>query len=190
MALSPATNQYAKWAKNDENLFPPFETLLSNYPLPYNIRPDRTPINRRIPVDDLTGANFLHFNQCAIRVSLTLRRSGVDISGAINKTNPSAGTRGAYGNGNILGATNLAFFLFKFGKPEVYDGTKTNVGFKLKNRTGIIYFQGYNENYGSNRLPERSNSNVHIDLWNKSRIMSEYSQQMLDAKRILFWEIK
>lgn len=88
--------------------FPLFATILSNYPLPYSYRPDRTPIDRTQPLDDEGGGNFKYYNQCAIRVSLALRNSGVSLNGAINQTNPG---HSAYGNNNIIGAKNLACFL-------------------------------------------------------------------------------
>ncbi len=181
-------NPYAQWAGySPQPQLPPFSTLLSNYPLPYEHRPDRTPINPKLPLDDVTGANFLYFNQCAIRMSITLRKSGVNLSGVKNITNPGGQT---YASGNVIGATNLAGFLLKYGKPQVFDGTKDNIASALKNKTGIIYFQGYNENYGTTLPEERSNGNVHIDLWNNDTIMAPYLQQMLDAKRVLFWETK
>jgi hypothetical protein len=43
-------------------------------------------------------------------VSIALRNSGVNLKGAKNHTNPGSN---AYGNGNIVGATNLAWFLRK-----------------------------------------------------------------------------
>ena len=182
------TNPYAaQWAVYSQPQLPSFSTLSSNYPLPYEHRPDRTPINPKLPLDDATGANFAYFNQCAIRMSITLRKSGVNLSGVKNITNPGGQT---YANGNVIGATNLAVFLLKYGKPQVYDGTKVNIASTLKNKKGIIYFQGYNENYGTTLPAERSNGNVHIDLWNNDTIMAPYLQQMLDAKRVLFWEVK
>ncbi|HMP20597.1 MAG TPA: T6SS effector amidase Tae4 family protein [Ferruginibacter sp.] len=176
-------NQYnVMFAGYNPNQFPSFKTLLSNYPLPYNIRPDRTPINPKLPLDDATGANFLYFNQCAIRVSLSLRRSGVSLAGAKNITNPG---HSPYGNGNILGATNLAGFLLKFGTPEAYDGTKTDVVSKIRNRTGIVYFENFIED------GRRTHSATHIDLWNKTNYQSPFPfSQMFDATRILFWDIK
>jgi len=186
--ISQSTNSYAKWAGYNGNSFPSFKTLLSNYPLPYEIRPDRTPSDPRYQVNDQNGNSFLYYNQCSIRMSLTLRRSGVNLAGAKNITNPG---HSPYGNGNILGATNLAGFLIeKFAKPEIYNGTKTDIASKLNGRTGIIYFQGYNENYGSNAPPLRSSANVHIDLWNKNRIMAPYLNQMLDSTTVFFWEVK
>lgn len=185
------TNAYVQWAGYNPNQFPPFNTILSNYPLPYNVRPDRTPINRRLPLndntDDPTEANFLHFNQCAIRVSLALRRSGVSLAGASNISNPppNGPTLAPTGNGNVLGAKNLAGFLFKFGTPEVYNGTNADVVSKLKNRTGIVYFENFIEG------GRRSSSATHIDLWDKTHYMSPYPfSQMFDATRIYFWDIK
>jgi hypothetical protein len=185
------SNQYANWAGNKENKFSPFKTLLSNYSLPYDIRPDRTPINPSLPLNDNTDdpiqANFLYFNQCSIRMSLSLRRSGVSLAGALNISNPPPnGSRLApTGNGNILGAKNLAGLLFKFGKPEIYNGTVTDVVSKLKNRTGIVYFENFVED------GRRSISATHIDLWDKTHYMSPYPfSQMFNATRIFFWDIK
>ena len=107
------------------------------------------------------------------------------MSGVKNITNPGGQT---YASGNVIVVTNLAGFLLKYGKPQVFDGTRYNIASALKNKTGIIYFQGYNENYGTILPEERGNGNVHIDLWNNDTVMAPYLQQMLDAKRVLFWE--
>lgn len=125
-----------------------------------NIRPDRTAIDPSKPLNDVTGDNFLYYNQCAIRMSIALKNLGVSIAGAKNITNP--GGR-AYGNGNILGATNLAHFLKDkvLGKPIVYNGTKVFVSTLISGKTGILYFQNFIEDNG------RSNANTHIELWNK-----------------------
>ncbi|SEN99478.1 T6SS effector amidase Tae4 family protein [Niastella yeongjuensis] len=173
---------------NDNNLFDPkpkfpsFQTLLSNYPLPYDIRPDRTPIDPKKPVNDVTGENFLYFNQCAIRVSIALRKSGVSLKGAKNYTNPGSSP---LGNGNIIGAKNLTRFLLKFGKPEEYNGMTTNVVSKITGRTGIIYFENIYE--GGVRSPDH----VHIELWDNDHYQSNFDpMQMFSGTKILFWEIK
>jgi len=148
---------------------------------PYNIRPDRTPIDPSLQLDDATGYNFYYFNQCAIRVSIALKKSGVSLSGAKNVTNPGYSP---YGKGNIVGAKNLSVFLWKFGKPEIYNGTNTDVFKKLFGRQGIVYFENFIEE-GARRADA-----THIDLWNRYFNMAPFPfSQMFDATRILFWEI-
>ena len=178
----------AKWVP-----FPNFATLLSNYPLPYWKRPDRTPNKDKgyTQVDDANGNSFDHFNQCAIRMSICLIKSGVNISGAKNITNPGGTT---YGNGNVLGAINLGNHLKIniLGKPTfTKDGTKDDVFSLISGKTGIIYFQNIVED------GTRAWGNAHIDLWDKDHYQGTDEMgrpypfdQMLDAKIIWFWEIK
>jgi hypothetical protein len=174
--------QNSAGGKNSD--FPSFSTLLSNYPLPYDIRPDRTPVNSRIPVSDLNQETFLYYNQCAIRLSIALKKSGLDLSGAKNYSNPKGNP---YGNGNILGAQNLAQLLKDkyLGPPEKFDGTKQDVQKLLSGRKGIIFFQNIVED------GIRSYSNVHIELWDKSHYMSSFDfKQMFGATVIWFWPLK
>jgi len=123
-------------------------------------------------------------------VSIDLRKSDVDISGTKNITNPGGPTFTR--DGNVMGATNLAGFLKKYlGAPTIYNGTKVEAAKLLDGKTGIVFFQGYNENFGQPGLPDsRSDLNVHMDLWNKNDILAPYGGQMLNSKKILFWEIK
>jgi len=168
----------------EQGKFPSFANLLSNYPLPYDIRPDRTPINSKLPLDDATGQNFLYFNQCSIRMSIALRKSGVDLSGARNITNPGGQI---YAHGNIVGATNLANLLKTklLGTPTVYDGTKADVASLIEGQTGILYFQNFDED------GTRSYQNVHVELWDKDHYMSNFAfSQMFQATNIWFWPIK
>jgi len=167
-----------------------FSTLQKNYPLPYHHRPDRTPAPGYSSANDDDENSFMYYNQCAIRMSIDLKKSGVDISKTKNITNPGGQTFSK--DGNVLGATNLAGFLKSYlGAPIVYDGTKQEVQKLLEGKTGIVFFKGYNENFRQQGAPERrSDQNVHVDLWNKDDIMAPYRLQMLDAKTIWFWEIK
>jgi RHS repeat-associated protein len=166
---------------------PSFSTLESNYPMPYETRPDRTPIDPRKPLDELTGENFKYFNQCAIRMSIALIKSGVSLAGAKNISNPGGQT---YASGNIIGALNLATFLKEkvLGNPAVYDGSKQNVESLISGKTGIIFFQNFEEDDGNGNI-FRSWSNTHIDLWNKDNIKGNFDTPF-DAIRIWFWEIK
>ena len=165
-----------------------FQTFQKNYPLPYSHSPDRTPAPSYIAASDDDDNSFLYYNQCAIRMSITLKKSGVDISGTKNLTNPGGPVFTK--NGNVMGATNLAGFLKSYlGSPVTYDGTKQEVGKLLDGRTGIIFFQAFLE--GEPGGPQtRSDQFVHIDLWSKNDINAPYRQQMLDSKKISFWEIK
>jgi hypothetical protein len=178
-----------KMSISQEKPFPSFSTILSNYPLPYEHRPDRTPAPGYKKADDDDENSFLYYNQCAIRVSLAFRKSGVDISGAKNLTNPG---HSAYGNGNILGATNLAMHLKSkiLGKPETFNGMTQDVISKIQGRTGVIYFENFVEE-NDDGTSSRSATNTHIELWDKDHYMSSFPlTQMFDAKKILFWEIK
>jgi len=167
-----------------------FATILANYPLPYEHRPDRTPANNDVPVTDDNPSSFLYYNQCAIRMSMCLEGSGISLAGATNITNPGGDVY--TDSGCIAGAFNLANYLKRevFGQPVVYDGTKDDCETLLNGKTGIIFFQYYNENYGDDTTaPSRSANNVHVDLWNENIIMAPYYDQMMDSTTIWFWEI-
>jgi hypothetical protein len=161
--------------------FPSFSKLLSNYPSPYKHKPDRTPASRGTIPDDNDDNSFRYPNQCAIRMSICLMKSGVDISKVKNVWNPKGATFNK--DGYVLGAVNLATFLKSkelLGKPAVYDGTKEEVSKVLEGKTGIIFFQRYNENYDESAPESRSYSNVNIDLLNNSTIQAPYVVQMLN----------
>jgi hypothetical protein len=128
----------------------------------------------------------LYFNQCAIRLSIALIKSGVDLSSTKNITNPGGETFTK--KGEVLGAFNLAMFLKNknvLGLPDVYNGTTQNVLSLIRGKTGIIFFQNFIED------GRRAYSATHIDLWNKTsfRAPSEWISQMMDASVIYFWPL-
>ncbi|MBK0378871.1 hypothetical protein I5M19_06110 [Mucilaginibacter sp. SD-g] len=111
-------------------------------------------------------------------------KSGVNLKGAKHITNPG---HSAYSNGNIVGTTNLAWFLRNnyLGKPEIYNGTKDDVLQNVLGRQGIIYFQGIVEG------GVRSNANGHMELWDRTHYMSNFShEQMFGRTTIWFWPLK
>jgi hypothetical protein len=70
----------------------------------------------------------IYYNQCAIRLSIALQKSGVDLSSTKNLTNPGGQTFTR--KGEVVGAYNLAMFLRgtnMLGKPEVFDGTTQDI---------------------------------------------------------------
>jgi len=183
-----ASNTYDPTPVPQSRTFPRFSTLKSNYPLPYNLRPDRTRINLELPLDDFSGENFKYFNQCAIRVSISLTRSGVSLRGVRNITYPGGQTYSP--SGQVLGATNLANYLRNFSQPRVYNGTRENVRSLIAGKTGIIYFENFIET-DINGRSFRSHQHVHVDLWDRSRYMANFPfSQMFGATKILFWEIQ
>ncbi|MDI2112565.1 T6SS effector amidase Tae4 family protein [Commensalibacter nepenthis] len=107
--------------------------------------------------------------QCAIRLSLTLHRVGINMRSFSQKTVKPALGRQTLGRIIIDGipvatrADEMAIWLQQYpfcglGKPEYITGK----GWKKKvyNRTGIIAFSNY---WGKNQI------GGHIDLWNKTR---------------------
>ena len=176
-----------------ENVFPNFKTLMSNYPKPYESKPNRIPANPKIPVSDGDDASFKYPNQCAIRLSITLRLSGVNLSGVKNKTNPGGQTFTE--DGDVVGAKNLAIGLKKIlGEPQLLDGSI--IGYKgimksIAGKTGIIYFENFLEQDSKTHTYSRDPNATHIDLFSIVRIMAGFPEwQMFGAKKIWFWEIK
>ena len=176
-----------------ENVFPNFKTLMSNYPKPYKSKPNRIPANPKIPVSNDNGASFKYPNQCAIRLSITLRLSGVDISGVKNISNPGGQTFTE--DGDVIGAKNLALGLRKIlGAPQRLDGSV--IGYEgimksIAGKTGIIYFENFLEQDSKTHTYRRESNAAHIDLFNIVTIMGGFPEwQMFGAKKIWFWEIK
>lgn len=167
-----------------------FFVLLKNYPLPYKHKPDRTPADPNVPAQDDDDYSFMYPDQCAIRMSICLSKSGIDLSGVKNVSNTKPGAQTFNKEGYVLGALNLATFLKSeemLGKPAIYDGTKEAAGKLLDGKTGIIFFRMYDENYNPNDPNYDPNGvghrgGAHIDLWNKDRLMSDYRDQMLHSK--------
>jgi hypothetical protein len=79
-------------------------------------------------------------------MSMCLENSGISLTGAPNLTNPGGDVY--TDSGCIAGAFNLVSFLKSevFGDPAVYDGTKDDCTTLLNGKTGMIFFQYYNEN--------------------------------------------
>jgi hypothetical protein len=162
--------------------------------LPYKIRPCKDKDGSGLPqIDDASSADdgqgYEHFNQCAIRMSICLMKSGFKLEGVKNVTNPKGTTKCS--RGHVLGAKNLANHLknkLKL-KPRPYDGTKVDVVTKISGKTGLLYFENFEEE-DSSGVMFRSYNNVHFELWNKSEYMSEFPfSQMFDATIIWFWEV-
>lgn len=156
----------------NQSKFPSFATLLKNYPMPYSPGP---------------YSQDLYYNQCAIRLSIALIKSGVSLSSTKNYTNPGGQTFTA--KGEVLGAYNLAKFLRGddvLGKPEIYNGMTQDVLSLINGRTGIIFFQGFIED------GTRTDQARHIDLWDGSafRAPADWTGQMMDSRTIWFWPVK
>jgi len=151
------------------NAFPNFSTILGNYKMPYSPGP---------------YSQNLYFNQCAIRLSIALIKSGVNLSPTKNYTNPGGQTFTK--KGEVLGAYNLARSLKDnfLGNPEIYNGMIQDIASLLKGRTGIIFFEEFIED------GDRTSQARHIDLWNGVGIRAPYFNQMMDSKTIWFWPIK
>jgi hypothetical protein len=169
--------------------FPDFATLLANYPLPYGERPckdkDRSGLPQiSDPADPADGQGYAYFNQCAIRISICLMKSGVKLTGVKNVTNPGGGTKCSHGH--VLGAKNLAYHLKNklLGNTETFDGTAADVATLLDGRTGLLYFENFIEE------GVRSRAAVHFELWDKDHYMSNFLfTQMFDATIIWFWQV-
>lgn len=125
-------------------------------------------------------------NQCAIRLGISLERSGVN-------TKSFTGLRCWYRHSprHILRAQELANWLSKsysgFHHVEKYSGSEAMS--KIGSRSGIIFFKNF---FGSGRQGD------HIDLWNGSRLTdwkSWFIFKFLDGSKytgseeIWFWPI-
>ena len=152
----------------------PFQTLWRNHPRNQSPR-------QEAPCRDASGSRAFE-NQCAIRMSVCLTRSGV-------KLPAFRGARCWHGHGDrhILRAEQMATWLRDsriFGDPHV---ARAGSGVALAassyaSRTGIIFFRNF---WGP------GNQGDHIDLWRFSRMSgnefrASYFQQ---SQEIWFWRV-
>lgn len=150
-------------------------------------------------------------NQCAIRMSATLHRVGIEMksfSEKVIKPPPGKDTIGRIllkGKATATRADemgtwlNLQPFCGLPKKPE--DVTGKDWETKVKGRTGIIFFGEYWARDGESS--DRA-SGGHIDLWNKDTLTPSstsffrfrlgfnrlWYSDLRNSKKILFWEIK
>ena len=133
--------------------FPDFDTLILNYPS----------FNADNPAHPSTDP---YANQCAIRLSYCLQRSGVSFDSYHDPTTSEGYARGAYSLANWIWKT--------FGAPKVYSN---NYEFESSciGKQGIIF-----------EKKTSSETLDHIDLWDGGTTGSGY----YTASEIWFWEIK
>lgn len=152
-----------------------WEKIYANYPKPYKDKP----------------CDEGYFNQCAIRMSVALLGAKIKLDGVKNKSNPGGKTKCSHNH--VLGAYNLKEYIIDkdlFGKATEYNGMDNkNVIKSVSNKTGILFFESFIEE-DDNGNQNRSASNRHIEVWNGKYLISGYDDQMFDAKKILFWEIR
>lgn len=136
---------------------PAFATLWSNHPT----------IKGDAPLLDKT----VYENQCAINVSAAWMRSGMSLSGypgalSWEKDKPKYAIRAQeLANWFASPHSHLRVKVQKFSGKEVFE--------KIKNRTGIIFFQNY---WGP------GNQGDHIDLWNGARLTDWFTWIRIHAR--------
>ncbi|MGT2475569.1 type VI secretion system amidase effector protein Tae4 [Paraburkholderia terrae] len=165
------------------------------------------------PYDDPTGQ---YSNQCAIRMSATFHRVGIEMRSFSQKLvgpmpgKPTLGRIILEGKPTATRAYELAEWLKLrpiAGLPSPENVTGPDWQSKVKGRTGIIFFFGYWQQDGD---PHDNLSGGHIDLWNGSRLTNNgilgVAENFLrftlnrptgpgfsdlsKSKKILFWEMK
>lgn len=159
-------------------------------------------------------------NQCALRLSATFHRLGIEMKSFSQKTVPPMPGAKVLGRVlmNGLSAATRAYELGEWLKlqpfaglpPKPQDVTGKDWESKVKGRTGIIMFHGYWARQGEETA---SASGGHIDLWNGERMTLSFStigrylglpsfrqgaevvadwsySDLGNSRRSLFWEIK
>lgn len=126
------------------------------------------------PYDDPAGT---HENQCAIRLSATLHRVGIDMKSFSQKVVPPAPGKESLGRILLNGkpaatrADEMAAWLRLqpfCGLPKAPENvTGSDWASKAKGRTGIIYFGKYWRQDGDS---PSNLSGGHIDLWNGEKM--------------------
>jgi hypothetical protein len=114
-------------------------------------------------------------NQCAVRMSIALARSGFGLESFQPRSRVHAGVKcQTEGVPHVLGANELASFLSKtLFQPEVYSpsGKKAGCGSayeRVAGRTGILYF-----NNCFTRSGDKTKSGDHIDLFDGSKYYNQ-----------------
>ena len=164
--------------------------------------------------------NPAYTNQCAIRMSITLHRVGIEMKSFSSKLvkplsgQPSIGRIILDGKVTATRADELGEWLKLkpfAGLPKAEDITGSDWESKVRGRTGIIQFSRYWARDGENTA---NASGGHIDLWNGfrltvssapnavatfGRILGRHAflpgtrygwSDLRNSKQILFWEIK
>ncbi|TDV15578.1 type VI secretion system amidase effector protein Tae4 [Paraburkholderia caballeronis] len=164
--------------------------------------------------------NSTYKDQCAIRMSVTFHRVGIEMKSFSSKLvhpqsgQPSIGRIILDGKITATRADELGEWLRLrpfVGLPDAEDITGSEWAAKVKGRTGIIQFSRYWTRDGESTADA---SGGHIDLWNGARLtisgpidsiatvsrmfgisslFSGYSfgfSDLRNSKKILFWEIK
>ncbi|CAJ0734786.1 type VI secretion system amidase effector protein Tae4 [Ralstonia mannitolilytica] len=159
-------------------------------------------------------------NQCAIRMSATLHKVGIEMKSFVSanvpvKSGAKLGRILLDGKSTAVRADQLGAWLDKqpfcgLGKTENITGADWEA--KVKGRTGIIMFDGYWTRAGESASTA---SGGHIDLWNGSRLTVSSPEALIstigrrigissmhfpgtdygysdlrNSKTILFWEVK
>ena len=139
-------------------------------------------------------------NQCAVRLGVTLRRSGVSLGQLGNVTTCSVHQRedmhtiNANQLANAIARANLA----GVGPRQVIKTPETHDFYKrLYGRTGLIYIQDYWQR--TSDAPGRPTGD-HIDVWNGYRSSTKwlmewfswlgYTGNYAHAGEIWFWEVR
>ncbi|SEN01008.1 Type VI secretion system (T6SS), amidase effector protein 4 [Chryseobacterium taichungense] len=173
--LSANSEEFKLLFPNKQTLW---EKIYAKYPKPYSKKP----------------CNENYYNQCAIRMSISLLGAGIKLNGVKNKTNPGGQIKCSHGH--ILGAYNLKEFIIDenlFGKAQEFNGTTdNNVLNKVSKKRGILFFEAFEEDNTDDGTdnPNRSSNYRHIEVWDGKKLLSGFDNQMFKAKLILFWEIK
>ncbi len=147
------------------NKFPSAQKLYTNYPKPYTKDPPNC-------TDKRPDGKWAYKNQCAIRMSIALSKSGVSFS---TYTDPVCS------HGHARGAKSLADWIAKkhLCLPKVYKGKDAlDIQSKIKSKSGIIFFGDLDGVRG----------NDHIDLFYNDDTQAEYSN-LWNALEYRFFEL-
>jgi hypothetical protein len=164
--------------------------------------------------------NRAYSDQCAIRMSVTFHRVGIDMKSFSSKLvqplsgQPSIGRIVLDGKATATRADELGEWLKLrpfAGVPNYEDITGSDWESKVKGRTGIIQFSRYWTREGES---DANASGGHIDLWNGTRLTISSApdavatisrsfgghsflpgtsfgwSDLRNSKQILFWEIR
>lgn len=110
-------------------------------------------------------------NQCAVRMSLALYRSGFTFEDFPNQRRIHQGRTACQlgDEPHLVGANELHSYLLQVWEPGLR-GTGSSIVSQIQGQLGILYF---NNCFHRSSDPEGTNRGDHIDLWNGSQIYND-----------------
>ncbi len=120
-----------------------------------------------------------HPYKCAIKMSVALRKNGVNLDSYQSHTCEIDGKKYARGAQDLLNHLINKGVLSR--SPSFSKSSKEGILHSIQGKTGLIFFE--------NIIGSHNDAVDHIDLWDKDHLVNELAV-FETSKKYLFWEIK